>query len=150
VINSQIRASYWMTFPLTIVNFNHFFIQPAPDLSIDTEKKIPVRPVRPLNGKRPHTYVKILPRSNIERGSFPPITAWSISGPKKFYIRPVRPSLINTQATNMHTKHMIIERKAKILISIERPSFHNRFISFNSWRACFDIDVRTWGRYLQK
>jgi hypothetical protein len=29
---SQIRASYWMTFPLTIVNFNHFFIQPAPDL----------------------------------------------------------------------------------------------------------------------
>jgi hypothetical protein len=31
VTNSQIRASYWMTFPLTIVNFNHFFIQPAPD-----------------------------------------------------------------------------------------------------------------------
>jgi hypothetical protein len=32
VINSQIRASYWMTFPLTIVNFNHFFIQPAPEI----------------------------------------------------------------------------------------------------------------------
>jgi hypothetical protein len=30
VINSQIRASYWMTFPLIIVNFNHFFIQPTP------------------------------------------------------------------------------------------------------------------------
>ena len=30
MINSQIRASYWMTFPLTIVNFNNFFIQPAP------------------------------------------------------------------------------------------------------------------------
>jgi hypothetical protein len=28
-LNSQIHASYWMTFPLTIVNFNHFFIQPA-------------------------------------------------------------------------------------------------------------------------
>jgi hypothetical protein len=33
VINSQIGASYWMTFALiTIVNFNHFFIQPAPDV----------------------------------------------------------------------------------------------------------------------
>ena len=32
MINSQIRASYWMTFPLTIVNFNHFFIQPAPEV----------------------------------------------------------------------------------------------------------------------
>jgi hypothetical protein len=30
MINSQIRASYWMTFPQPIVNFNHFFIQPAP------------------------------------------------------------------------------------------------------------------------
>ena len=30
MINSRIRASYWMTFPLTIINFNHFFIQPAP------------------------------------------------------------------------------------------------------------------------
>jgi hypothetical protein len=36
VINCQIRASYRMTFPLIIVNFNHFFIQPAPDrLHID-------------------------------------------------------------------------------------------------------------------
>jgi hypothetical protein len=30
VINSQIRASNRMTFPLTVVSFNHFFIQPAP------------------------------------------------------------------------------------------------------------------------
>jgi hypothetical protein len=29
---SQIGASYWMTFPLTIVNFNHFFIQPTPEI----------------------------------------------------------------------------------------------------------------------
>ena len=28
--NSQIGASYWMTFPLTIVNFNHFFIYNQP------------------------------------------------------------------------------------------------------------------------
>ena len=30
MINSQLRASYWMTLQLTIVNFNHFLIQPAP------------------------------------------------------------------------------------------------------------------------
>ena len=30
MINSQIRASYWMTFPLTIVNFNHFFYTTGP------------------------------------------------------------------------------------------------------------------------
>jgi hypothetical protein len=30
-MNSQIRASYWMTFPLTIINFNHFFTQQAPE-----------------------------------------------------------------------------------------------------------------------
>ena len=33
MINSQIRASYWMTFPLIIENFNHFFIQPAPEVA---------------------------------------------------------------------------------------------------------------------
>jgi hypothetical protein len=34
VINSQIGASYWMTFHLLImINFNDFFIQPVPDLS---------------------------------------------------------------------------------------------------------------------
>ena len=31
MIKYKIRSSDWLTFPLIIVNFNHFFIQPAPD-----------------------------------------------------------------------------------------------------------------------
>ena len=31
MIKYKIRGSDWLTFPLIIVNFNHFFIQPAPD-----------------------------------------------------------------------------------------------------------------------
>ena len=31
VIKYKIRGTDWLTFPLIIVNFNHFFIQPAPD-----------------------------------------------------------------------------------------------------------------------
>ena len=30
VVNSKIRDSDWLTFALTIVNFNYVFIQPAP------------------------------------------------------------------------------------------------------------------------
>ena len=30
MIKYKIRGSDWLTFPLIIVNFNHFFIQPAP------------------------------------------------------------------------------------------------------------------------
>ena len=30
----KIRGSDWLTFPLIIVNFNHFFIQPAPEMQI--------------------------------------------------------------------------------------------------------------------
>ena len=30
VIKYKIRDSDWLKFPLIIVNFNHFFIQPAP------------------------------------------------------------------------------------------------------------------------
>ncbi len=30
VVNSKIRDSDWLTFTLTIVNFNYVFIQPAP------------------------------------------------------------------------------------------------------------------------
>ena len=30
VVNSKIRDSVWLTFTLTIVNFNYVFIQPAP------------------------------------------------------------------------------------------------------------------------
>ena len=30
MINYKIRDSDWLTFPLIIVNFNHFFMQPAP------------------------------------------------------------------------------------------------------------------------
>ena len=33
VIKYKIRDSDWLTFPLIIVNFNHFFIQPAPDVN---------------------------------------------------------------------------------------------------------------------
>ena len=32
MINYKIRDSDWLTFPLIIVNFNNFFIQPAPGL----------------------------------------------------------------------------------------------------------------------
>ena len=32
VVNSKIRDSDWLTFTLTIVNFNYVFIQPAPDV----------------------------------------------------------------------------------------------------------------------
>ena len=40
MIKYKIRGSDWLTFPLIIVNFNHFFIQPAPgclhvDFSLD-------------------------------------------------------------------------------------------------------------------
>ena len=31
MIKYKIRGSDWLKFPLIIVNFNHFFIQPAPD-----------------------------------------------------------------------------------------------------------------------
>ena len=31
VIKYKIRGNDWLTFPLITVNFNHFFIQPAPD-----------------------------------------------------------------------------------------------------------------------
>ncbi len=30
VVNSKIRDSDWLTFPLTVVNFAYIFIQPAP------------------------------------------------------------------------------------------------------------------------
>ena len=30
MIKYKIRSSDWLSFPLIIVNFNHFFIQPAP------------------------------------------------------------------------------------------------------------------------
>ena len=32
MIKYKIRGSDWLTFPLIIVNFNHFFIQPAPEM----------------------------------------------------------------------------------------------------------------------
>ena len=32
MIKYKIRDSDWLTFPLIIVNFNHFFIQPPPDV----------------------------------------------------------------------------------------------------------------------
>ena len=32
MIKYKIRDSDWLKFPLIIVNFNHFFIQPAPEL----------------------------------------------------------------------------------------------------------------------
>ena len=32
MIKYEIRCSDWLTFPLIIVNLNHFFIQPAPAL----------------------------------------------------------------------------------------------------------------------
>ena len=32
MIKYKIRGSDWLTFPLIIVKFNHFFIQPAPGL----------------------------------------------------------------------------------------------------------------------
>ena len=32
MIKHKIRGSDWLTFPLIIVNFNHFFIQPAPSV----------------------------------------------------------------------------------------------------------------------
>ncbi len=51
VVNSKIRDSDWLTFTLTIVNFNYVLIQPAPaclnrhyvvlefhDISVDMEK----------------------------------------------------------------------------------------------------------------
>ena len=34
MIKYKIRDSDWLTFPLIIVNFNHFFIQPAPELNL--------------------------------------------------------------------------------------------------------------------
>ena len=34
VVNSKIRDSDWLTFTLTIVNFNYVFIQPAPEVII--------------------------------------------------------------------------------------------------------------------
>ena len=36
MIKYKIRGSDWLTFALIIINFNHFFIQPAPEL-IDME-----------------------------------------------------------------------------------------------------------------
>ena len=33
IVNSKIRDSDWLTFALTIVNFNYVFIQPAPGLT---------------------------------------------------------------------------------------------------------------------
>ena len=36
VVNYKIRAFDWLTFALTIVNFNHVFIQPAPDSNTNT------------------------------------------------------------------------------------------------------------------
>jgi hypothetical protein len=54
VINSQIRASYWMTFPLAIVNFNHFFIQPAPGvLNRTIHRPVPPNDDTELIGDRP-------------------------------------------------------------------------------------------------
>ncbi len=35
VVNSKIRDSDWLTFALTIVNFNYVFIQSAPDYHVD-------------------------------------------------------------------------------------------------------------------
>ena len=35
MIKCKIRATHWWTFPLIIVNFNHFFIQPAPGVFRD-------------------------------------------------------------------------------------------------------------------
>ena len=34
MIKYKIRDSDWLAFPLIIVNFNHFFIQPAPDCQL--------------------------------------------------------------------------------------------------------------------
>ena len=34
------RDSYWIMFPLTIVNFNHFFIEPAPGSCIPTNESL--------------------------------------------------------------------------------------------------------------
>ncbi len=34
VVNSKIRDSDWLTFALTIVNFNYVFIQPAPGVHV--------------------------------------------------------------------------------------------------------------------
>ena len=39
VVNSKIRDSDWLTFTLTIVNFNYVFIQQAPDLIESIEKR---------------------------------------------------------------------------------------------------------------
>jgi hypothetical protein len=58
VINSQIRASYWMTFPLTVVNFNHFFIQPAPDCESAWLKSV-------MNCKIPCIYIAETQRSRM-------------------------------------------------------------------------------------
>ena len=35
MVKYKIRGSNWLTFPPIIVNFNHFFIQPAPENAID-------------------------------------------------------------------------------------------------------------------
>ena len=35
MIKYKIRGSDWLTFPLVIVNFNHFFIQPATDGAVN-------------------------------------------------------------------------------------------------------------------
>ena len=35
MIKYKIRGSDWLTFPLIIVNFNHFFIQPATDGAVN-------------------------------------------------------------------------------------------------------------------
>ena len=37
VVNSKIRDSDWLTFTLTIVNFNYFYIQPSPELRTEGE-----------------------------------------------------------------------------------------------------------------
>ena len=38
MIKYKIRGSDWLTFSLIIVNFNHFFIQPAPGLQFTTKQ----------------------------------------------------------------------------------------------------------------
>ena len=40
MIKYKIRDSYWLTFPLIIVSFNHFFVQPATGYHIHVAKKM--------------------------------------------------------------------------------------------------------------
>ena len=61
MINCKIRGSDWLSFPLIIINFNHFFIQPAPNLLADRleHKRHPKQKFANFNIALIQTFAKI-------------------------------------------------------------------------------------------